>query len=127
MAGIKCAGSEWRLTPDGKSFTCKDNEVGRVDAFLANQATMRPEKINFPAGLHSFSGNPTPFSASGDRVLVNHESSVHPGDVWVYDTSRRHPTQLTFSAIATLETSPLSEPSAIHYKTLDGQTISQFL
>ncbi len=127
VTDTKWDASSGSFSPDGKSFTYTVNEDGRVDAYLTNQATMRPEKINFPAGLNSFSGNPTPFSASGDRVLVNHESSVHPGDVWVYDTSRRHPTQLTFSAIASLETSPLSEPSVIHYKTFDGKTISAFL
>jgi len=127
VTDTKWDASSGSFSPDGKSFTYTVNEDGRVDAYLSNQATMRPEKINFPAGLNSFSGNPTPFSASGDRVLVNHESSVHPGDVWVYDTSRRHSTQLTFSAIASLETSPLSEPSVIHYKTFDGKTISAFL
>jgi dipeptidyl aminopeptidase/acylaminoacyl peptidase len=127
LTDTKWDASSGNFSPDGKSFTYTVNEDGRVDVYLTNHATMRPEKINFPPGLNYFSGNPTPFSAGGDRVLVNHESSVHPGDVWVYDISRRHPTQLTFSAIASLETTPLPQASVVHYKTFDGKTISAFL
>ena len=88
---------------------------------------MQAEKINFPAGLNYFAGNPSPFSPRGDRMLVGHQSSIHPGDIWVYDLATQHPTQLTFSAVASLETTPLPAAQIVHYKTFDGKTISALL
>ena len=119
--------SAGNFSPDGKTFTYLINEDGRIDAHLAERASMQAEKINFPAGLNYFAGNPSPFSPRGDRMLVGHQSSIHPGDIWVYDLATQHPTQLTFSAVASLETTPLPAAQIVHYKTFDGKTISALL
>ena len=115
------------FSPDGKRFTYLINEDGRTALYLADRDTMKAEEISFPPGLNDFSGNPTAFSPSGDRLLASHESSTHPGDLWVYDLARRQAVQLTFSAIASLETTPLPAAEIVHYKTFDGKTISAFL
>ncbi|HEV2325901.1 MAG TPA: S9 family peptidase [Terracidiphilus sp.] len=115
------------FSPDGKTFTYLIDEDGRIDAYLADRTSMRAEKINFPAGLNYFAGNPSPFSPRGDRLLVGHQSSIHPGDLWIYDVATRRPTQLTFSAVASLETTPLPAAQIVHYKTFDGKTISALL
>jgi dipeptidyl aminopeptidase/acylaminoacyl peptidase len=115
------------FSPDGKSFTYLINEDGGIDAYLADLPSMRAEKISFPPGLNYFAGDPTPFSPQGDRLLVGHQSSTHPGDIWVYNLATRSPTQLTFSAVASLETTPLPAAQIVHYKTFDGKTISALL
>jgi dipeptidyl aminopeptidase/acylaminoacyl peptidase len=115
------------FSPDGKSFTYLINQDGRADMYLADTATLRAEKIDFPAGLNYFSGNPTPFSNDGNRLLVAHESSTRPGDIWVYDLATHSPKQLTYSAVASLEAIPMPGAQIVHYKTFDGKVISALL
>src|SRR2546427_10675003 len=123
----KWEASSEHFSPDGKLFAYEINADGQIDAYLADRATMRAEKIDLPPGLNYFSGNPTTFSPAGDRVLINHQSSTHPGDIWVYDLKSRRPEQLTFSAIASLETTPLPPSQIVHYKTFDGKTVSALM
>src|SRR5207244_13424274 len=58
---------------------------------------------------------------------MSHESSVYPADIWVYDIAKRSAAQLTFSAIASLETTPLPAAQIVHYKSFDGKTISALM
>jgi len=58
---------------------------------------------------------------------MSHESSVNPADIWVYDIAKRSAAQLTFSAIASLETTPLPAAQIVHYKSFDGKTISALM
>ena len=115
------------FSPDGKSFTYEINADGQIDAYIADRNTMRARKIDLPPGLNFFSGNPSAFSPSGDRLLMNHQSSTRAGDIWVYDLKTGRSTQLTFSAIASLETTPLPAAQIVHYKTFDGKTISSLM
>jgi dipeptidyl aminopeptidase/acylaminoacyl peptidase len=115
------------FSPKGTSFTYQLNEDGRSDVYRVQMGSMRAEKINFPAGLNVAGGNPSAFSRSGDRLLVTHESSIRPGDIWVYSLNDKQATQLTYSAIASLETIPIPVAQVVHYKSFDGKTISAFL
>lgn len=115
------------FSPEGKSFTYLINQDGRTDMYLADTANLRAEKIDFPSGLNFFSGNPTPFSADGQHLLVSHESSTRPGDIWVYDLTEHKARQLTYSAIASLEAIPMPSAQIVHYKTFDGKVISALL
>lgn len=115
------------FSPDGKSFTYVINEDGRTDMYLADTDSKRGEKIDFPPGLNYFSGNPTAFSSDGQHLLVSHESSTRPGDIWVYDLTEHKPRQLTYSAVASLEAIPMPAAQIVHYKTFDGKVISALL
>ena len=115
------------FAPRGGTFTFVINEDGRTDAFLADRDSGQPEKIVFPAGLTVFTGNPTPFSPSGDRLLLSHQSSKQPADLWVYDLGTHQAKQLTFSAIAGLDPASLPQSELVHYKSFDGKIISAFL
>ncbi len=44
-----------------------------------------PKPLPFPKGLTYFGGNGTPFSPGGDRLLIGHQSSQRPSDLWIYD------------------------------------------
>jgi dipeptidyl aminopeptidase/acylaminoacyl peptidase len=115
------------FSPDGKRFTYLINEDGRTDMYLADTATLKPEKIDFPGGLNSFSGNPTPFSRHGNQLLVIHESSTRPADIWIYDLVAHGSRQLTYSAVASLEAIPMPSAQIVHYQSFDGKAISALL
>lgn len=112
------------FSPAGHSFTYTMNADGRSDIFLTNIASMKSEKLPLPGGLNTFSAAPTSFSPKGDRLLVVHESSVQPGDFWIYDLPARKLTQLTHSSIASLNSAPMPQSEIVHYKTFDGKIIS---
>lgn len=115
------------FSPSGKSFTYTLNADGLIDAFLVDAKTLHSEKIPLPAGLNGFAAYPTSYSPSGDRLLVSHESSVRAGDYWVYEIGSHKLTQLTHSAIASLNTAPMPESQIVHYKSFDGKTISALM
>jgi dipeptidyl aminopeptidase/acylaminoacyl peptidase len=114
------------FSPDGKQFTYIVNEDGRSDAYLGDVSTHRGEKIKFPVGLNSFAGNPNSFSPKGGRLLIDHQSSTQPDDLWVYDISKQAPQQLTISAVASLASAKIPPSVLVHYKSFDGKTISAF-
>jgi dipeptidyl aminopeptidase/acylaminoacyl peptidase len=123
---------KWEVTagnfsPDGKQFTYYVNEDGRLDAYLADTATGHGNKISFPDGLNGAPEAPTPFSPQAGVLLVEHESSTQPSDLWVYDIARRSPRQLTFSAIASLTAAKIPGSQLVHYKSFDGKIISAFV
>lgn len=115
------------FSPDGKSFTYVINQDGRTDAYLVNRADNRAAKVTLPEGLNYFTGNPIAFSSTGDRLIVAHQSSTEPGDLWIYDVKNRRPKQLTYSAIASLRATPLPRSQIVHYKSFDGKTISALM
>jgi dipeptidyl aminopeptidase/acylaminoacyl peptidase len=127
VTDLKWEAFSGNFSPDGKSYTYTVNEDGLIDAYLADRSTNHAEKIDLPHGLNSFSGNPNEFAPQSDRVIVSHEASNQPGDLWVYNLASRHADQLTFSAIASLRATPLPPSQIVHYKTFDGKTITALL
>lgn len=115
------------FSPDGKSFTYILNADGRMDLYLVDRKSGRAARLPFPEGINFPSANPRSFSPTGDRMLVAHQSSTQPDDVWVYDMATRKSQQLTFSAVASLNPARLPPSQLVHYKTFDGKTISAFL
>ena len=123
----KWEASSGDFSPDGKRITYTINADGRVDTFMAETGTMRSEKIPVAGGVNGFAAYPSSFSPNGDRLLLSHESSVEPGDFWVYDVSSRKANQLTYSGIASLNSAPRAPSQIISYKSFDGKTISALL
>ena len=115
------------FAPAGSTFTYLLNKDGRTAIYLARSDSGQHEQIEFPEGLTFLSGDPTPFSPAGDRLLVSHQSSRRPSDLWVYDLGSKHATQLTFSAIASLDPANLPPSQLVHYKSFDGKVISAFV
>ncbi|HET9742704.1 MAG TPA: S9 family peptidase [Terriglobales bacterium] len=115
------------FSPDGKSFGYSIDQDGRTEAFLANTATGQAHKIQMPEGLTGFSGNPTPFSPDGKKLLMSHQSSRRPGDLWSYTITTAKPVQLTHSANPSVVASSLPQSQLVHYKSFDGTMISAFV
>jgi dipeptidyl aminopeptidase/acylaminoacyl peptidase len=127
VTDLKWEASAGNFSPDGKNYTYTVNEDGLTDAYLADRSTNRAEKVDLPHGLNYFSGDPNEFAPQSDRVIVSHEASNQPGDLWVYNLASRHADQLTFSAIASLRATPLPPSQIVHYKSFDGKIISALL
>jgi dipeptidyl aminopeptidase/acylaminoacyl peptidase len=127
VTDTKWEASSADFSPDGKMLTYTVNADGRVDTYMADVATMRSEKIPIGGGVNGFAGNPSSFSPSGDRLLLSHESSVEPGDFWVYEVSLRKAKQLTYSVIASLNSAARAPSQVVSYKSFDGKTISALL
>jgi len=115
------------FSPNGTNFYYMLNADGRTEIFLVSLPGLRAEKLTFAEGINSPSGNPHAYSLGSDRLLISHQSSTEPADLWVYDLAKHHPRQLTFSAVASLNPSRLPSSQLVHYKTFDGKTISAFL
>jgi dipeptidyl aminopeptidase/acylaminoacyl peptidase len=115
------------FSPDGKQFTFEVNADGRGDVYLADSATLKAEILDIPAGLNNYAGNPSSFSPDGSRLLVGHQSSIQPGDFWVYDLAKKSVRQLTFSSIASLTAAKIPSSQLVHYRSFDGKIISAFV
>ena len=115
------------FSPDGSRFTYVINEDGRTDAYLADTATGRSQKLNFATGLNAFAGDPSPFSPDGRSLLLRHQSSTEVTDLWIYDIATQHARQLSYSAIGSLLAARIPESQIVHYKSTGGLTISAFL
>ncbi len=115
------------FSPDGSKFTYLINEDGRSDLYLADTATRRGQKLNFPPGLNVFAGNPSPFSPDGRSLLLRHQSSTEVTELWVYDIAAQRARQLSYSAVGSLLAARIPPSQIVHYKSFDGMVISAFL
>ena len=114
------------FSPNGKTFTYVINADGRSDTYLADTSSRTGAKISVPAGLNVYPGTPSSFSPDGSRLVVSHQSSTQPADLWVYDIAAKQPRQLSFSAIASLTAAKIPPSILVHYKSFDGKIISAF-
>lgn len=127
VTDLKWEARDAQFAPDGKSFTYVVNADGRWTIYRVDRRSGRTARLPLPEGMNVPNRTPTAFSPSGDRMLVSHQSSTEPNDLWVYDFVTHKARQLTFSALASLKSSRLPASQLVHYKTFDGKTISAFL
>ena len=126
VTDMKWEAGSGEFSPDGKNFYYTVNADGRRDIYLVDRKSGQVSKLLFPEGINTPSGNPVAYSTSGE-LLVSHQSSTQPADLWVYDLAAKKARQLTFSAPGSLNPSRLPASQLVHYKTFDGKTISAFL
>lgn len=112
---------------DGRVFTYSVNQDSRRGVYLVDAHTLKTTKLENLEGLNSVSGNPNAFSPGSNKLLVHHESASQPADLWVYDLASRSGTQLTYSAIASLDARNIPPSAVVHYKSFDGTIVSAIL
>ena len=115
------------FSPDGKWLTYSVNEDGRDDSYIASVAGGPARKLAMPVGVNTFIGRPSTFSPRGDRLLLRHQSGTQTNDFWIYDVAADRATQITHSAITSLDATPLPPSQIVHYKSFDGTMVSAFL
>lgn len=115
------------FSPDGQHFTYTINEDGRTRAFLGDTASGTSTPLQMPEGLTGFVGNPTTFSSDGTQLLLTHQSSRRPNDLWAYSIAGGNAQQLTKSANASIDPAILPQSQLVTYKSFDGTLISGFV
>src|SRR4030095_15545539 len=120
------------FSPKGDRFTYLVNEDGRTDLYVVDRTTMRAARIDHPPGISLFGASlfgeiPKSFSPSGDRLILSHENSQRPNDLWIYDVRSGSSKQLTFSALAAVQPDWIPPSHLVHYRSFDGKIISAFL
>jgi len=115
------------FSPDGKQYAYIINEDGRTHAFIGNTGTGKSQPVQMPEGLTDFTGNPTAFSPDSTNVLLNHQSSRRPNDLWTYSVSDGKSQQLTKSGSDTIDAALLPQSQLVTYKSFDGTMISAFV
>jgi dipeptidyl aminopeptidase/acylaminoacyl peptidase len=114
------------FSPDNRHFTYEIDADGRTESYIGDRQGP-PRKLAFPEGITGFSGNPTAYSRDGEHLLLTHDASNHPTELWVYDIETGSARQISHSAIASLNSATLPASQLVHYKSFDGETISAFL
>jgi dipeptidyl aminopeptidase/acylaminoacyl peptidase len=115
-----------QFSPQGDRFTYLVNEDGRTQLYLVDRATLHSTAVDFPPGVSVFAGRPS-FSPSGDRLIVSHQDSQRPSDLWIYDIRNSSTKQLTYSALAGLDPQRIPPSQLVHYRSFDRKIISAFV
>jgi len=115
------------FSPDGQQFTYSINEDGRIHVWIAPTSGGQGRQLNLPEGINVFSGNPTAFSPDGKKLLVSHQGSRHPADLWAYNIASSQSQQLTHATRGSLDPNSLPQSQIVHYKSFDGTMISAIL
>ena len=115
------------FSPDGRSAAYMLNADGRSDLFLYDLDSGRSRKLPMAAGLNMFAGSPSAFSSDGKRLLLTHQSSSQPDEVWVAPVDGGAPRQLSQGALASLAAAHLPAAQLVHYRSFDGTVISAFV
>ncbi len=116
------------FTPDGKSLVYTANIDGNIDVYRYEIASGRVNVMPLPKGLNWPSGNSTPFTRDGSRMLYSHTGPAAPGDLWVYSMADDKSHRLTNSLVGGVRAEDMVEPYLVHYPSKDGKwTISAFV
>jgi dipeptidyl aminopeptidase/acylaminoacyl peptidase len=57
-------------------------------------------------------------------VILSHQDSQRPSDLWIYDIRNGSSRQLTYSALAGLDPERIPRSQLVHYRSFDGKIIS---
>lgn len=120
-------GTAGYFSPDGKRFTYLINADGRSTLYVQEAGAGPAKKVPAPEGLTFSFGRPNAFSPDSTRLVLTHQDSQRPSDLWIYDVRTDKLTQLTRSALASLSPSSIPPSQIVHYKSFDGQMISAIL
>jgi dipeptidyl aminopeptidase/acylaminoacyl peptidase len=115
------------FSPDGKNLSYTINSDGLTETYIADTTSLKGRRIDLALGMNMPVANPNSFSPDGNRLLLSHESSLQPADLWIYDIKSHKSKQITQSSIASLSATAMPPMQVVHYKTFDGKTISALL
>jgi dipeptidyl aminopeptidase/acylaminoacyl peptidase len=113
-------------SPHGNRFSYAINADGRTSIYFAQRGDT-PTRVAMPTGINQETGTPHAFSPDGTKLLVGHQDSTRPFDLWIVPLNGGQPTQLTHSARPSLNDTPLPQSQVVVYNTFDGKLISAYL
>jgi dipeptidyl aminopeptidase/acylaminoacyl peptidase len=112
------------FTPDGKGLVIQTNADGRADLSLLDLAAGTEKPLGVPAGFNFDPSNNGVGMAADGRMLVQHEASNAPADVWIADTRTGTARPLTQLSLASMDASRIPTSQIVHYASEDGTIIS---
>jgi dipeptidyl aminopeptidase/acylaminoacyl peptidase len=115
------------FSPDGKKLLYAINADGRTSLYQYDMAEAKSTLVGMPDGWNWATGNSGSYSPDGTRLLVSHQDSVTPSDMWIVDLTTNVKTQLTRSAVASIAAANLPTAQLVHYASFDGTVISAFV
>ena len=123
---------DWDADPgdwsrDGRVFSFSVNQDSRREVYLVKAKSLHISKLHDLEGLNSLNSDPDAFSPDSTQLLVLHESSRQPSDLWLYHLAADRATQLTHSGIASLDPENVPPSEIVHYRSFDGTVISAVL
>jgi dipeptidyl aminopeptidase/acylaminoacyl peptidase len=110
------------LSPEAGTMIVSSNVDGRTDLFAASSGHLM--RLDLPPGSNEEAGGPRSLSPDGKRLLVAHEASNTPFDLWTIDLAANRATQLTTLGLAAVSPANLPSAQIVHYKSEDGTVIS---
>jgi len=114
------------LSADGRTMVLTSNVDGRNDLFLARDGA-KAVRLDLPPGSNDQAGGDLSLSPDGKRLIVAHEASNTPFDLWTVDLASNHATRITTLGLASVSPANLPPAQLVHYKSQDGTVISAFL
>ena len=113
------------LSPDGRTMIFSSNVDGRGDLFAAENGTVA--RLDLPPGTNDEGNGGASFSPDGKRLLVSHQASNTPFDLWTYDLAAHRGAQITTLGLASISPANLPAAQIVHYKSQDGTIVSALL
>ena len=113
------------LSPDGRTMIFGSNVDGRGDLFAATEG--RVTRLDMPPGTNDEGNGGNSFSSDGKRVLVAHQASNTPFDLWSVDVAANRATQITTLGLASVSPANLPSAQIVHYRSEDGTVISALM
>ena len=127
LTDVQWEANAGNFSPDGKLASYIINADGYETSYLYDLASGKTASVAMPPGLTAPAGTPSSFSPQGTSMLLSHQSSQRPPDLWIYDLASREPRQLTYSAVVSLNPNDLPAAQLVHYRSFDGKIISAFV
>ena len=103
------------LSPDAGTMIVSSNVDGRTDLFDVNGG--RVTRLDLPPGSNEEADGPRSLSPDGKHLLVAHEASNTPFDLWTVDLAANRATQLTTLGLAAVSPANLPSAQIVHYKS----------
>jgi len=115
------------FSPDGRALTFQSYVDGRVTLSRYDVASGTSELLPPFGGYSGEPNDQTSFSPDSSRILVTHQASNTPQDMWIVSTRSRLVTQLTRLGLASIDPARLPRAEVVRYKSFDGTVISALL
>jgi len=116
------------FSPDGRTLIFSSNVDGRQTLFSYDVATAAVRAAPLPPGVNAeASSSHQGFSPDGSMMLAIHQSGNAPVDLWTANLKTGKASPMHAVGAADLGEGRLPASRLVHYRSVDGTTISAFV
>lgn len=113
----------FKFSNEQKHLLWTTNENGSFVPKMMNMKTGKNRKLKFQKGIFSTAS----FTKDNKEIVYIHNNPQNPGDIFVYDITRRQHRQITNSFVGGISEKDFIKPKDIFYKSFDGLRIHSLL